>query len=313
MNDNRYEKNAKTFRNDAFSEVLQLLNLDVNIYHNAKVCGNWHIDEHGLGATCFHIVTLGEARMRVPELALTPLYQDLSETVLNCGDLVIFPREIPHRIEPPHSLQGDQQHLPFLESSDLEGTGLLCGEVCFQHKGCAFLLDALPPVLIIRHSDDTQWLGALLNMIVTENYQQQAASQSVMNRLSELMFTYALRHYLQEQPAQTGMLAIYSEPRLSMAIQAIHKSPEQNWTLQTLAKVAGLSRTLFAERFKQRCGWTPGQYLIWWRMQLAWSLLSSGDSVSQVAEKVGYQSESAFSRAFSKMFGMSAGKVRREK
>ena len=70
---------------------------------------------------------------------------------------------------------------------------------------------------------------------------------------------------------------------------------------------------LSTEKFKAISGWTPGQYLIWWRMQLAWSLLNKGESVSQVAEQVGYKSESSFSRAFSKIFSISAGKVRRGK
>jgi len=91
----------------------------------------------------------------------------------------------------------------------------------------------------------------------------------------------------------------------------MHQHPEQEWTLESLAAVAALSRTAFAETFKAVSGWTPGQYLTWWRMQLAWSLLQSGTKTAEVAHQVGYQSESAFSRVFQKMFAISAGKVRR--
>jgi transcriptional regulator GlxA family with amidase domain len=107
------------------------------------------------------------------------------------------------------------------------------------------------------------------------------------------------------------MLACYGHPRLAQAISAMHQHPEQVWTLESLAKEAALSRTTFAETFKAVSGWTPGQYLTWWRMQLAWSLLTDGVSTAEVANKVGYKSESAFSRIFQKTFATSAGKVRR--
>jgi len=302
MNDKKYQKHANSSEFDAFSEVLHLLNLDVDIYHNAKVCGNWRIDEHALGATCFHIVTLGRCRMFVPGYL---------ETELQLGDLVIFPRELSHHMQPVESQQGTQQHLSFSQAQALAGTGLLCGEVRFQHKGSRFLLRALPAVFIIRNSSENHWLSALLQMIVDENHQIKPASKSIINRLSELLFTYALREYLQQNPENVGMLAIFADHRLVGAIRYIHESPQNDCTLECLATEAGLSRTVFAERFKKVSGWTPGQYVIWWRMQLAWSFLSKGEPVSRVAENIGYKSESAFSRAFSKMFSISAGKVRR--
>lgn len=302
MNDKNNKLNAKSSGFDALSDILSLLELDVDIYHNAKVCGNWRIDEHLLGATCFHIVTLGSCRLHVPE-------HDSVE--LHCGDLVIFPRELTHHMLPMQSQDGEQQHLSFAQSETMLGTGLLCGEVRFRHAGSRDLLDALPPFFIIRNSSDNHWLGSLLDMIVYENTHSRSASKSIINRLSELLFTYALRQYMEDKPGESGMLAVYGDTRLLKAIRCIHENPQENWTLEGLAKEAGLSRTVFAEAFKKISGWTPGQYLIWWRMQLAWSLLNKGESVSRAAERIGYKSESSFSRAFSKMFSVSAGKVRR--
>ena len=302
MNNKKDNINAKSSEFDGLSEILRLLNFDVNIYHNAKVCGNWRIDEHMLGATCFHIVTLGGCHLFVP--GNTPVE-------LQCGDLVIFPRELTHHMLPIEKLNGIQQHLSFNQAASLEGTGLLCGEVRFQHNGSRFLLDALPPFFIIRHSSENHWLRSLLDMIIEENIHSKLASKSVINRLSELLFTYALRQYLEDNPNESGMLAVYSDEKLVRAIRCIHSEPESDWTLERLAKEAGLSRTVFSERFKSISGWTAGQYLIWWRMQLAWSFLTKGKSVTQVAEDVGYKSSSAFTRAFIKMFSVSPGKVRR--
>ena len=125
MNDNKYALNAKSSEFDALSEILSLLELDVDIYHNAKVCGNWRIDEHLLGATCFHIVTLGSCQLYVP---------DHEPVELQCGDLVIFPRETTHHMLPIESQEGKQQHLSFTQAELITGTGLLCGEVRFQDR-----------------------------------------------------------------------------------------------------------------------------------------------------------------------------------
>lgn len=168
-------------------------------------------------------------------------------------------------------------------------------------------------ICIIENAGNKHWLKAILNMIVLESTNSQPASKSIINRLSELLFTYAIRQHLEDHPDNSGMLCVYNDDRLVRAIQCIHQTPEKNWTLETLSKEAGLSRTLFSEKFKAISGWTPGQYLVWWRMQIAWSLLTRGELVSQVAEKVGYKSESSFSRAFTKMFSMSAGRVRRNR
>ncbi|MDE2310787.1 MAG: AraC family transcriptional regulator [Betaproteobacteria bacterium] len=302
MNADKYKNDAHKYGIDAFSQILQLLKLNVSIYHNAKVCGNWSIKEHTLGATCFHMVTTGNCVLDVPEHF---------NGVLSCGDLVIFPRELAHSMIPTTPLQGAQRHLDYRMAQDIEGTGLICGEMRFQHKGSRYILDALPPVFVIRHDSSNDWLGYLLKMILVESLKVGPASKVIIDKLSELLFTYALRQYLTDKPGKAGILAIYAHPRITNAIDAIHRRPDHEWTLESMAKEAALSRTSFAETFKSVSGWTAGQYLIWWRMQLAWSLLSDGESIAEVSNKVGYKSEAAFSRIFQKMFSTTAGKVRR--
>ena len=302
MNANKYKNNAHECGIDAFSQILHLLKLDAHVYFNAKVCGNWRINEYMLGATCFHIVTVGSCVLDIP---------GHFNGVLNYGDLVIFPRELSHSMVPVRPQTGEQVVFDFRIAQDLEGTGLLCGEMRFQHKGSRYLLDALPPVFVIRYDASNNWLRSLLEMIVTENMMLGPASKALLDKLSELLFTYALRQYLTDHPNEVGMLAVYGHPRLAQAINAVHQRPDYEWTLDSMAKEAALSRTSFAETFKAVCGWTPGQYLTWWRMQLAWSLLTDGEIIAEVASRVGYKSEAAFSRIFQKTFTISAGKVRR--
>ena len=260
MNANKYKNNAREYGIDAFSQILHLLKLDAHVYFNAKVCGNWRINEHTLGATCFHIVTVGSCVLDIPGHI---------NGVLNYGDLVIFPRELSHSMVPVRPQTGEQVWFDFRVAQDLEGTGLLCGEMRFQHKGSCYLLDALPPVFVIRNDASNNWLRPLLEMIVTENMMLGPASKALLDKLSELLFTYALRQYLIDHPNEVGMLAVYGHPRLSQAINAVHQRPDYEWTLDSMAKEAALSRTSFAEAFKAVCDWTPGRYLTWWRMQLA--------------------------------------------
>lgn len=287
----------------AFSNVLTTLGMQVGIYHNAKVCGQWKISEHGIGATCFHIVTEGRCELEIPNHLVS---------VLNCGDLIIFPRELEHTMSAIDQDQGEQQHLDFIAAEHRKGTGMLCGEVLFEHPAAQQILNALPAVIIIKIEQSVVWLNALLKLIMHENYHPSSASEVILNNISELLFVYALQHYFQHNPqTDQSMLALYQHPKLLQSIEAIHSAPQKQWSLASLAEQAGQSRTAFSTQFKEVSGWSVMQYLTWWRMQLAWKALLQGKSVAQVAEQVGYLSESAFSRVFQKHFNVSAGKVRR--
>jgi AraC-like DNA-binding protein len=148
--------------------------------------------------------------------------------------------------------------------------------------------------------------------MVEESVSGSAGSNVIVDRLSEIVFMYALRHYVITHPGQSGVLSLYAHPRLSIAINVMHKNPERDWTLEVLARQAAQSRTQFAKTFREVSGLTPMEYLTWWRMQLAWVYLSEGDSIYNVAEKIGYKSESSFLRAFKKTFNVNAGQVRKK-
>lgn len=289
---------------EAFSSLIQQLNLDVEVYHNAQVCGDWRLQESHLGQTCFHMVTFGRCYLDVP---------GHFKTTVNEGDLIIFPREIAHSMQPVDAAIGLQQHLAYSSPAAPESTGMLCGSISFRHSGSSFLLDALPAVFIIEAEQGNTWTKSILTMIMHESLNPGPGSTSILDRLSELLFIYALRHFLEHNPDQVGVLALYNHPRLKIALHAIHQKPEQSWTLEILAEQAAMSRTSFAEAFKHCSGWTVMQYVTWWRMQIAWSELNKGHTISDTAEKVGYKSDPAFSRAFHKQFNINPGKVRKGK
>lgn len=286
----------------SFNDFVELIRLEVSIYHNARVCGQWQLGSHSEGNTCFHMVTQGDCLLTVP---------GVGEWTLLEGDLVIFPAEVTHSMVPVSQQQGPQVHLLIADSQDRPGTSMLCGEVKFQHRGSEALLNALPTVFVIERNESSLWLNHLYALIVAESLSIRESSSPILNRLCELLMTYALQHFVENENCSPGMLALFSHKKINKALEAIHESPAHAWGLVSLAGCAGMSRTQFSSTFKSLSTWTPMQYLCWWRMQLAWERLRTGETVAQVAERVGYQSEAAFSRAFSKYFGQSAGAIRR--
>ena len=285
----------------AIDDVLNLVRLKVEVYHNARVCGNWQIREHSLDASCFHMPTQGGCLLQVP---------GEGDWRLSEGDVVIFPKELPHTMEPCETLEGPQQHLAIDQSQEVEGTSMLCGSIHFQHQGGAQLLQLLPNVLIIRAETARQWLEPVKQLIVAESVSGVEMSSPLLNRLCELLVAYSIRCYAANIEHDSGILALYSHPKLFKAVEAIHRNPQAPWQLASLAKEAGMSRTRFSQLFSAIGGMTATYYLSWWRMQLAWTELQQGQSVEAVAELVGYRSEAAFSRAFKKQFGWTVGEVR---
>jgi len=288
-----------------FSDLMGMLQMQVQVYHNAKVCGQWLINEHELGSTCFHVVTHGSCSLDVPGQLRCQLFS---------GDLLIFPRELAHSMGALEPSDGPQVHLSYKEGRLLSGTGMLCAKVSFAHPAAQQILNALPVVLIIRSEQSAHWLDELMSLILSASYQQHSACTVVLDRLCELLFIYALQQHFnwQEPRSKSSFMALYNHPRLVKALAAMHENPQRNWSLAELAATASQSRTTFSNSFRKVSGWTVMQYLSWWRMQLAWDYLLQGQTVANVAERVGYESQAAFSRIFNKHFKLSAGEVRRD-
>ena len=286
---------------ELINDVLNLIRLKVEVYHNARVCGQWKINEHSLGATCFHMPTQGDCLLQV---------EGEGEWHLREGDVVIFPKELPHTMMPTNDMQGPQQHLPIATSQLIIGTSMLCGSIEFQHSGGEQLMQILPKVLVVEGEHANQWLYPLANLIVAESIAGASVDSPVLNRICELLVVYALRCFAENHPHQPNLFALYSHPKLYRSVKAIHQKPEFTWMLSNLGKESGMSRSRFSELFTQVAGMTATEYLTWWRMQIAWSKLSQGESVDSVADGVGYRSEAAFARVFKKTFGKTVGTVR---
>lgn len=155
----------------------------------------------------------------------------------------------------------------------------------------------------------------MIEWAAIETAEHRPGGESVLAKLSELVFIEVVRRYLESLPAgRAGWLGGLRDPFVGKALSAMHGAPARSWTTEQLAKEAGLSRSVLAQRFRSMVGIPPMQYLIKWRMQVASELLgrgSPGANLATVATEVGYGSEAAFSRAFKKVVGMSPSEWRR--
>lgn len=238
------------------------------------------------------------------------------------GDGHIFVTELGQRIPPDLSAyqRPDGQRLPIMvdlaESQTKRAMRFVCGYLGCDASPFNPLLDSLPTqVLAKRPSEGNHIEVDLIESAVAESDGNRAGSETILARLSELLFVRVLRRYIEQLPEHSGgWLAGLRDPCISRALQAVHSDPAANWTIETLGREAGMSRAVFAERFADTVGETPMKYLAKWRMQLAAALLSQSDlPVEEVAERVGYRSNAAFSRAFKNIVGHAPGSWRRQK
>jgi AraC-like DNA-binding protein len=169
------------------------------------------------------------------------------------------------------------------------------------------LLMGLPPIVKVnvRGSNAGLWLESSVRYAMAEARSPRPGGSGVLAKLAEILFIEVLRLYMSEQrETRTGWLAGVSDRIVGAALSEMHERPSHPWTLDDLARTVGTSRSVLAERFQLLVGNSPIQYLTQWRMLLAANMLSrSNTPLSRVAQDVGYQTDTAFSRAFRREFG----------
>jgi AraC-like DNA-binding protein len=187
-------------------------------------------------------------------------------------------------------------------------TRFVCGYLACSRSLCRPLLDALPRVLRIPMGNGraSAQVRELLRMGVAETWASRPGAGSTLAKLAELLFVEALRRYVESLPAEgKGWLAAVRDPQVGRALALLHGAPGRTWTVDKLAREVALSRSALAERFAALVGETPIQYLTRWRLALAARMLRVGrEAIARVAERSGYESETAFTRAFKREFGM---------
>jgi AraC-like DNA-binding protein len=244
---------------------------------------------------------------------------------LTAGDAIVFPYGDAHRMGsqpglPPAS--GARLHEVLARRPRLLAYGgggtttkLVCRYLACDALLAHMLLAGLPAVVkvSVRGSNAGVWLEASLRYALAEARSPRPGGQGVLAKLAEVLFIEVLRIYMNEQAeGRTGWLAGVNDRIVGAVLRALHAEPARPWTLEELARIAGTSRSVLAKRFPLLVGQAPMQYLAQWRMLLASNLLARSNApLARIAEEVGYLTDTAFSRAFRREFGMPPATWRR--
>ena len=314
---------------DVLSEVLKAVKLDGAMFYNAEFSAPWcfrspasrtvaqYLSPSSRHVVIYHLLTEGRGYAHIEE--------DGPPVPLNAGDIVIFPHGDPHimgngpSVKPVDSAQVLQRVLSQgLKVSRLGGGGeitkFICGYMACDPQLSRTFLGGLPPIfkVHIRNDASGQWLENSLRYSVDNADASGPGGETVLAKLSEVLFIETLRRYIAHLPQeQTGWLAGVRDPEVGKALALLHRKPAHPWTIAALASDVGISRSVLAERFRRYLSETPIAYLTRWRLQLgAQMLTSTSSSVAQIAAEVGYESEPSFNRAFKREFGLPPARFR---
>ena len=305
---------------DPLGEALHSLRMSGTLYCRSELSAPWAL-KLPVGKDClsFHVVISGECWLEV---------EGTDPFRLLPGDLALVPHSDGHRL----SSELDVPALPleelkrkFEKVSDSycilryggggSATRLICGEFNFDHPAARNLLRLLPRVIHVEASSSPQmdWMQSALRLMAAEASELRPGGETVITRLADILVIQAIRSWIQEDPtAQTGWLGALQDKQMGPAIMHIHRNPDHPWTVASLASEAAMSRSAFAARFTELVGEPAMHYVARWRMHLALTWLNEDRvTLAELASRLGYQSEAAFSRAFKRFNGISPGAVRR--
>lgn len=324
---------------DVLSDTLRVVRLTGTVFLKGKLMSPWSIASTTPGelaeylrlpSDCialFHIVVQGRAWFALPEYA---------PVAVAAGDAVLIPHSSPHVVASdltltPVPIGSILQPLPPEGMVTVVGNGLgeetqlICG---FLHCDLRFnpLIGALPELIVVHPCGDGQkaasnrnalarsnilsvqpgdWLETTIRHTVEEALVERPGSADMLSRLSEILFFEVVRRYMRQLPeTHPGWLAGVRDPIVGQVLRLLHAHPEHAWTVESLAHAVAVSRSTLAERFTALIGEAPIGYLAVWRMQLAKHLLKYTDlNLTEVAGRVGYESDEAFNRAFKRHVG----------
>lgn len=315
---------------DALSHTLRVVRLVGAIFLQGKFTAPWCyqsppadvaaplLEPNAERVVIFHLITHGECHVTLDGAA---------PVKLNAGDVIVFPHGDAHRMaSDPALLPATGARLDQLLARRPRllifggggaATQLMCGYLACETRLARMLLDGLPPLVQVnvRGSSSGLWLENSIRYALAEARSPRPGGEGVLSKLAEVLFIEVLRLYMNEQqPGRTGWLAAVSDRIVGAALLTMHEQPAHPWTVEELAHQAGTSRSVLAERFQQLVGSPPMQYLTHWRMLLAANLLAGSNApLARIAGEVGYQTDTAFSRAFRREYGVPPAAWRRSR
>jgi AraC-like DNA-binding protein len=317
---------------DAFSQILRAFRLEASIFLETEFTSPWCIDSSpgkverryilpsATHLSLYHLVVEGRCRARLTD--------ETASVELATGDLILFPRGDGHLMgsdvtgtpvpaEKLIQLSREGGLARIVHGGGGERTRFVCGYLACDSRLCRPMLEALPRMLRVPLRDHAAaaWMVKTLEHAAEESRAPRPGTEAVLTKLAELLFVEGVRSYMETLPAQErSWLGALRDPHVSRVLRAMHAEPARQWTVNDLGREAGLSRSALAERFAFLIGEPPMQYLQRWRLALGAKALEEGsDPIVQVAQRVGYESEAAFNRAFKREFGKPPAAWRRQR
>src|SRR5713226_5302884 len=302
---------------DVLNEALQAVRLRSALYCRARMTSRWGFKVEQRDHARFHYITSGQCWIEIDGVR-DPLQ-------LNEGDLVIMTGGQAHTLRdhldsPVEQLAELLLRLPldkkknFVWENGGGCTTMLCGGFRLEERKANPLLTSLPPVLVIRDRvAPGVSLRSAFQLVEAELAEAGPGSEALVSRISDVIFLQAVRaSFAANCDRSPGLVRALSDPAIANALIAVHSRLDHGWTVATMSREAGMSRSAFSSRFAALVGETPMSYVSRWRLNRAAFWLRSADSkLPEVAVQVGYQSEAAMSRAFKRCFGLSPGVYRR--
>jgi AraC-like DNA-binding protein len=293
---------------DPLSDVLSLLKPQSYVSAGFDAGGAWAIqfDDQSGRIKCYAVIS-GQCWLAV---------EGVSEPVqLSAGESFVLPSGRPFRLASDLSLEpvpAGTVFPPARAGGVVRHNGggdffLVGSRFAVSGRHAEVLLRTLPPIVHIRSEADQAALRWSVERMMDELREAKPGASLVAQHLAHMMLVQALRLHLAEGlQGRVGWFFALADNQISRAISAMHADPSHRWTLQELGQHAGMSRSAFAQRFRETVGETPMEYLTRWRMLVAGDrLINSRDALAETAFSVGYESESAFSTAFKRVMGVS--------
>jgi AraC-like DNA-binding protein len=302
---------------DPLGEALHFLRMSGAFYCRSELGAPWAMEMPPFeDCLSFHVVTSGAAWLEVEGAPLR----------LGLGDFALVPHGRGHLLasEPGLPSLGRADELPQEQISEhysilrLGGAGavthLVCGIVRFDHPAAKQMLSLLPAAIHVQAgSPSTEGMVSTLQLLAAEARALKPGGEAVITRLSDILVIQAIRSWMAQAPqARQGWLGALQHEQIGRALLLVHREPARPWTVASLAQEVAMSRSAFAARFTELVGEPAMHYVARWRMHTARAWLEKeGVPLSELAARLGYRSEAAFSRAFKRFLGVSPGSVRR--
>ncbi|MEY2842560.1 MAG: hypothetical protein RI920_597 [Pseudomonadota bacterium] len=270
---------------DRLSGILDRFRVQAQLHHTGAMCGLNHFDA-GEGHGYLHVLRRGELKVSHPGSREVPESLHFDQPTL-----LLYARPFTHRFHNP----------------PVDGSDFTCARLAFDGGPLNPLARALPPLIALPLAQ-VEGLDGALSLLFAETDRVRCGQRLLADRLFEVVMLQLLRWLLdhpQEAGIRPGLIAGLSDPRLARTLVAMHESPGEPWPLERMAEQAGMSRTTFANTFREVVGQTPADYLSDWRIALAQSRLREGRSIKALADELGYANPSALSRAFTARTGAS--------